>query len=82
MNNSSNTSHSMKRENYHELAACLESYEHALECRRMEPDVALYGAAVNVTYDRLMERLRYILWDEAPSDIPRPANPYEDFLLE
>ncbi len=71
----------MKRENYLELAKMLESYEHALECRRKDPAESLYHAAVDWTYERLMDHIRYILWDEAPSDIPRPKNPYDDFLL-
>lgn len=71
----------MKRENYLKLTTCIESYEHALECKWKDPAEPLYHDAVYCTHERLMEHIRYILWDEAPSDMPRPENPYDDFLV-
>ena len=71
----------MKRENYLELSKCLESYEHALECRRKDPAESLYHAAVDCTCERLMDHIRYILWDEVPSDLLRPKKTYDDFLV-
>lgn len=71
----------MKRENYLELASWLESYEHALECRRKDPAEPLYHDAGYSTLERLLDHIRYVLWDEVPSDVPRPANPYDDFLV-
>ena len=58
-----------------------ESYEHALECRRKDPAESLYHDAVYSTHERLLDHICYVLWDEAPSDVPRPANPYDDFLV-
>ena len=47
----------MKRENYLELASWLESYEHALECRRKDPAEPLYHAAVYSTHARLLAHM-------------------------
>lgn len=53
----------MKRENYLELTSWLESYEHALECRRKDPAEPLYHDAVYSTHERLLDHIRYVLWD-------------------
>ena len=41
----------------------------------------LVHADVYSTHERLLDHIRYVLWDEVPSDISRPANPYDDFLV-
>ena len=36
--------------------------------------------AVYSTHERLLNHIRYILWDEVPSDLPRPKTHMTTFL--
>jgi hypothetical protein len=37
--------------------------------------------AVYSTHELLLNHIRYILWDEVPSDLLRPKKTYDDFLV-
>ena len=34
-----------------------------------------------ISCERLLNHIRYILWDEVPSDLLRPKKTYDDFLV-
>lgn len=65
----------MKRNNYNDLKATYEAYERACKMSRDHPGDLDYKDAVNWTYSNLIERIRFILWDEAPAGIKTPTNP-------
>ena len=49
--------------------------------RHEEMLLNLYSHALHLLRFGLLDHIRYVLWDEVSSDIPRPANPYDDFLV-